>query len=85
MSHSLHIILRCNTWLDLPAPPPIPGTVPTTRRRRCPAFLIASHGMDIAQAREMAKDKGWSFKRGQPYEHVDATDWCPDHAAQDAT
>lgn len=67
MSHSLHIILRCNVRTS---------NTPVTR---CPGYFIGGTSRNIAEVRASAKDKGWGFRPGQPYTHINATDYCPEH------
>lgn len=66
MTHSLHLILRCDAG---------------TRDDRCPGYFIGSSGLNIAEVRTAAHTaKGWTFTPGNPYPHIGATDLCPDHA-----
>ena len=71
MSNSLHIILRCDTRIGADGD-----------RTRCPAYTIAASSTNIAEAREAAAAKGWTWKPGQPYPHINATDTCPDHSKE---
>ena len=46
---------------------------------RCPAWFLGPSSTDIAGVRQSAAGKGWHFKPGIPYEHVDGIDTCPQH------
>lgn len=65
MSSTLHLILRCDTG---------------TRDDRCTSYTIGSSSQSIAEVREAAAGKGWTFKPGKPYQHIGATDLCPHHS-----
>lgn len=63
MTHHLVIILTCDRRGE----------------GRCPAYFIGPSSRDIATVREAAAQKGWKHRPGTPYEHIGATDLCPDH------
>lgn len=67
MSHRLVIVLVCDHRVG--------GT-------RCPSWFLGPSATDIAGVRAVAAQKGWTFKPGQPYPHVNGKDQCPSHSAQ---
>jgi hypothetical protein len=71
LSHSLHVILRCNT--THPANQMIADGHPTP----CDGYWIAPRNTSVPAARDLAAQKGWSFKPGKPYRHIGARDYCP--------
>lgn len=75
MTHSLHIILRCDQFT--------PDPQALGAKSLCKAYVISSRGQDIEQARATAVDKGWTFVPGKPFRHISARDYCPDHKPED--
>lgn len=70
MTHSLHVILRCD----------FKGADPSTGEPgACREWVAAKAHLSVPEAREWAAEKGWSHKPGKPYEHIGATDLCPAH------
>lgn len=65
MSHTLHLIIRCDTG---------------HQDRRCPAYHIGSSDQNVQEVRQAAEAKRWTYKPGQPYHHIGGTDLCPDHS-----
>lgn len=65
MSHRHVIVLTCDHRGDSGA--------------RCPGWFLGPSATHIAGVRQAAASKGWRFKPGTPYEHVNGTDTCPEH------
>lgn len=71
MTHSLHVIIRCDAKDTDPA---------TGGTDRCLSWVAALAHLSVPEARDWAAEKGWTFKPGQPYRHIGATDLCPKHS-----
>lgn len=70
MTHSLHVILRCDHKAADGDHAPVP----------CGEWIAAKTHLSVPEARDWAAEKGWTFKPGQPYPHIGATDLCPQHS-----
>lgn len=72
----MNLIIRCDHRVTHDGEP--------GKASRCRAYRIGPPSMSLPDLRAMAANDGWTHRPGRPYEHIGATDYCPDHTPRKA-